>query len=254
MKCRIESPKWNCSNDILSHLQNSFVTKRVRSSKWIPRARSTRGSMNLSARSSLLMSTPHLWGQHEHHLGWKLCRVNWKIPYEQILHLHFPSAGAHKRGTVSLDVGKVLRVRHPVIILPWTRSWCLIEFFSVWIKLLPVNIYWFPAPLEPRSHSQDKNTSLLFILGQSLTSAQAEGADVPPVCLGRLHGTLSTAAILPVLLLPVPVSLEVRPAAPSLCQRRCLARPQIKKRQRGRREKWPSLSLRTYVKNASVLR
>lgn len=97
-----------------------------------------------------------------------------------------------------VDVWKVLCVKHPVIILPWTRSWCLIEFFSVWIKLLPVNIYWFPAPSEPRSHSQDKNTSLLFILGQSLTSSPAGGGGrmFPPVCPGQLLGTLSAAAIL----------------------------------------------------------
>jgi len=78
---------------------------------------------------------------------------------------------------------------------------------------------------------------------------------LPPAVLSRrLRGETSAAALLLAsLVCPGAAGLEARPAVPSCCQRRCLPQPQIKKRQRGRQEKWLAPSFRTYVKNVSVL-
>lgn len=58
----------------------------------------------------------------------------------------------------------------------------------------------------------------------------------------------------PLFFCPVAATLEGRPAAPSLCQRCCLPQPQIKKPKGAARKSGSAVSLRTYVKNASVHR
>lgn len=69
-----------------------------------------------------------------------------------------------------------------------------------------------------------------------------------------LGAEMFAVALLMAFLLPLAAGLEACPAVPSFCQRCCLPQPQIKNAKGAARKSGLPSSLRTYVKNVSVLR